>query len=104
MWKALYFLGGSSWAVLRQAELGFITADNGYNRGEAYTANEIHPVLPPSAFDKGYLRINGSWSVWDAGYQTNEARDDPYEFDIITRYNRFIIYSPVIYLPLIARL
>jgi hypothetical protein len=31
MWKALYFLGGSSWTVLRQANLGFVTADNGYN-------------------------------------------------------------------------
>jgi hypothetical protein len=103
MWKALYFLGGSSWAVLRQADLGFIVAENGYNRGEAYTANEIHPILPPSAFDIGYLLIDGVWRIWDTRYQTDEARDDPYEFDIINRYDQFIIYSPLIYLPLVVR-
>lgn len=103
MWKALYFLGGSSWAVLRQATLGFINADNGYNRGEIYTANEIHPTLPPSAFDKGFLRFNGVWDTWDTDFVSEERQDAPYKLEMKAQYNYFIISSPVIYLPLLRK-
>jgi hypothetical protein len=103
MWKALYFLGGTSWAVLRQADLGFIIADNGYNRGEVYTTNEIHPTLPPSVFDVGYLMINGGWWIWDTDFLTEERSDEPYQLEMKAQYYNFIIYSPVIYLPLIRK-
>jgi hypothetical protein len=59
MWKARYYLGGGYWRVLGTADLGFNTADRGYKRGEVYTADGVHPILPLSSFDKGYLLING---------------------------------------------
>ena len=99
----MYYLGGSNWAVLRQEDLGFTIADNGYNRGEAYTATGIHPVLPPSGFDKGYLFIAGVWQIWDTRYLTEEARDYPYAFDISHKYDKFTIHSPVVYIPIVVR-
>jgi hypothetical protein len=102
-WRALYYIGNSQWAVLREVSLGFTTADNGYNRGEAYTANGIHPILPPSGFDEGYLSVNGVWSYWDTRYATDVREDPPYECDMLTQYYRFNIHSPVIYLPLVIK-
>ena len=104
-WRALYYLGNSQWAVLREVSLGFITADHGYNMGEVYTDNGIHPILPPSGFDKGYLLIDGVWKYWNSRYATDvwewPPDESPYECDMLTQYYRFIIHSPVIYLPLV---
>jgi hypothetical protein len=102
-WRALYRIGGSNWAVLAEESLGFTTADEGFNRGEAYTADGIHPILPPSGFDLGYLLIGGVWRIWDTRYLTEEAEDPPYQCDTITQYYRFTIHSPVIFLPLVVK-
>jgi len=79
-WWALYYLGGPYWALLAEESLGFATADHGYNRGEIYTADGVHPILPLSGFDKGYLLIDGVWRFWDDRYsaQTRVDADPPY--------------------------
>lgn len=102
-WRALYYLGNNQWAVLREVSLGFITADNSYNQGEVYTANGIHPILPPSGFDKGYLLIDSTWRYWDTRYATDVWEYLPYECDMLTQYYRFNIHSPVVYLPLVMK-
>jgi hypothetical protein len=101
-WWALYYLGGSSWALLAQESLGFTTADNGFNRGEVYTADGIHPVLPVSGFDTGYLKLtDGVWRLWDTRYATEVIPDPPYQCDVITQYYRFNIHSPVVFIPIV---
>jgi hypothetical protein len=57
-------------------------------------------ILPISGFDKGYLKINDVWRFWDTRYDTDIARDSPYQCDMITEYNRFNIHSPIVFLPL----
>ncbi len=101
MWKARYHLGGGNWAVLATADLGFITADRGYNRGEVYTADGIHPILPLSSFDKGYLLIDGIWRPWTTSYNTDVTEDEPYQVDMLSQYNRFNIHSPIVFIPLV---
>ncbi|MFN2302452.1 MAG: hypothetical protein ACK2TV_01850, partial [Anaerolineales bacterium] len=105
-WRATYHLGGGYWAVLREENIGFTVADNGYNRGEAWESIGVHPFLPPSLFDKGYLKINDVWRIWDGSYFTlvaGEGSDDPYRCDMLIDYYQFVIHSPIIeiYLPLI---
>ena len=102
-WRALYYIGGSSWAVLAEESLGFTTASNGYNRGEVYNSDGFHPALPPSTFDKGYLLINGVWRVWDNRYTTDIDEREPYQCDMKNNYNLFTIHSPVIYIPLVIK-
>ncbi len=100
MWKARYYLGGGYWRVLTTTNLGFVTADRGYNRGEVYTADGVHPILPVSGFDTGYLLIDGMWRLWDTRYLTEIARDVPYQCDMIEEYHRFNIHSPIVFIPL----
>jgi hypothetical protein len=100
-WRATYHLGNNYWAVLREVDLGFTTADSGYNRGEAWENIGITPLLPPSMFDKGYLFVNGSWFIWDTSFATLLRIDSPYQLDMITENNNFFIHSPIIYLPLV---
>lgn len=102
-WWALYYLGDNDWAILAEESLGFTTADRGYNRGEVYTADGTHPILPVSGFDKGYLRIDDVWRVWDTRYSTRVDEDAPYECDIIDQYYRFNVHSPVVFLPLVVK-
>jgi len=85
--------------MLATVDLGFTTADHGFNRGEIYTADGVHPILPLSGFDKGYLLINGVWRLWDDRYLTGIARDAPYQVDMIEDYHRFIIHSPIVFIP-----
>lgn len=103
MWKARYYLGGGYWRVLATADLGFNTADRGYNRGEVYTADGIHPILPLSSFDKGYLLLGSQWHLWTTAYLTDIARDAPYRCDIIEEYHRFNIHSPIVFIPLVLK-
>jgi len=105
MWKARYYLGGGYWRVLATMDLGFITADRGYNRGEVYTADGVHPILPLSGFDKGYLLIDGIWRLWDDQYsaQTRVDADPPYQVDMISQFYRFNIHSPIVFIPLVLK-
>ena len=102
-WWALYYLGGPYWAVLAEESLGFTTADHGYNRGEVYTADGVHPILPISGFDKGYLKIDDIWRIWNDQYsaQTRIDADPPYQVDMISRFYRFNIHSPLVFIPLV---
>lgn len=103
MWKARYYLGGSNWRVLAMADLGVTVADRAFNRGEVYTADGIHPILPLSGFDKGYLLIDGMWRFWDTRYLTDIGRDTPYQCDMIVEYDRFNIHSPIVFIPLVLK-
>lgn len=103
MWKARCHLGGGYWRVLATENLGFAPADHGFNRGEVYTADGVHPILPLSGFDKGYLLIDGVWRLWDGRYWTAVARDDPYQCDMITLYYRFNIHLPIVFIPLVLK-
>ncbi len=100
MWKARYYLGGGYWRVLATADLGFTTADRGFNRGEVYTADGVHSILPLSSFDKGYLLLGNDWYPWTTAYLTAIARDAPYQCDMIEEYHRFNIHSPIVFVPL----
>jgi hypothetical protein len=102
-WRALYYLGENRWRVLVEVSLGFTTADRGFNRGEVYTADGVHPILPLSGFDKGYLLIDGVWRIWDTRYWTWIDRDDPYQCDMLTQYYRFNIHSPIVFIPLVLK-
>jgi len=104
-WRALYNMGGNLWAVLAEESLGFTTADNGFNRGEVYTADGTHPILPVSGFDMGYLLIDGMWRLWDTQYATSTTvqADFPYQCDMVSSYYQFTIHSPVVFLPLVMR-
>jgi hypothetical protein len=102
-WRALYHIGGSNWAVLAEESLSFTTADNGFSRGEVYTGDDTHPILPPSGFDLGYLLIGGVWMQWDTRYSTFVDENQPYKCDMINQYYRFTIHSPVIFLPLVIK-
>jgi hypothetical protein len=102
-WRALHYLGENRWRVLVEVSLGFTTADRGFNRGEVYTADGVHPILPLSGFDKGYLLIDGVWRIWDTRYWTWIDRDDPYQCDMLTQYYRFNIHSPIVFIPLVLK-
>jgi len=102
-WWALYYLGGSSWAVLAEEPLGFSTASQGYNRGEVYTDDDSHPVLPLSGFDTGYLKISDVWRIWDTRYSTFVRQDPPYQCDMIQEYNLFNIHSPIAFIPFVMK-
>lgn len=90
---------------LTRVVIGFDTASLGYNRGEAYTADGVHPILPVSRFDMGYLNLTGGniWNVWDTHYPTTVNQDYPYQCDMIYLYDVFDIHSPIFFLPLIFR-
>lgn len=102
-WRALYHMGGGNWAVLAEESLGFTIADNGFSRGEVYTSDGTHPILPPSGFDLGYLLIGDVWRLWDTRYLSDKAGDAPYQCEMIDQYYRFIIHSPVIFIPLVVK-
>jgi len=102
-WRALYYLGDNRWRVLTEVSLGFTMADRGFNRGEVFTADGVHPILPQSGFDKGYLLIDGVWRFWDTRYLTDIGRDAPYQCDMIEEYHRFNIHSPIVFIPLVLK-
>lgn len=104
-WQALLYLYGSSWAQLAEENLGFSLADVGHNWGEIYLSdsNMPPPILPPSKFDKGYLKINEVWKIWDTSYGTFVREDPPYRCDIIEKYTHFNIHSPIVFLPLVMK-
>ena len=106
-WIAEYFDTASNmWKVLYEASPGFVAADNGYNRGEIYTNNGKHPLMPPSIFDIGKLFVNGEWRDWNNAYPTNVSgteEDDLYKCDMLIEYHLFKVHSPILYLPLILR-
>jgi len=103
MWKAKYYLGGNYWRVLAMADLGVTVADRGFNRGEVYTEDGVHPLLPLSCFDKGYLLIDGVWRFWDTRYLTDIDRDASYQCDMVEEYHRFNIHSPIVFVPLVLK-
>jgi len=72
-------------------------------RGEVYTADGVHPILPLSGFDVGYLLIDSVWRIWDTRYWTEVARNEPYECDMLTQYYRFNIHSPIVFIPLVLK-
>lgn len=100
-WRAIYYYGDSSWALLAEESLGFTAADNGFNRGEILTLDGVHPLLPMSKFDKSYLLISDIWRVWDTRYLASIQSDPPYQCDMLTEYTFFTIHSPMIFLPVI---
>ena len=106
LWQALFHLGGGNWWLVAERGLGFVTAANGFNRGEVYSPDGNHPFLPRSTFDMGLLReTDGVWRTWDQRYRpmTDVAEDDPYQVDMIELYHRFVIHSPFVYIPLALR-
>lgn len=102
-WRADYHLWGNVWAVLAQEPLDFDTADRAYNRGEVYTNDGVHPILPPSGFDTGLLYVDGVWRLWDTRYLTDIDEDSPYQCDMIEKYWRFSIHSPVVFIPFVTK-
>jgi len=102
-WKARYYLGGGNWRVLTTVNLGFINADRGFNRGEIFTDDVVHPILPISGFDKGYILINDVWRIWNTSYDTEVTEDYPYQVDMLNQYTRFDIHSPIVFLPLMLK-
>jgi uncharacterized membrane protein YqaE (UPF0057 family) len=102
-WWALYYLGDSSWALLAEEMLDFTVADHGYNWGEIYIDGGAHPILPISRFDKGYLKMNDVWRIWNTRYLTEISRDTPYQCDVIEQYYCFNIHSPMVFLPLVMK-
>ncbi|HOC22120.1 MAG TPA: hypothetical protein PKL16_11515, partial [Anaerolineae bacterium] len=104
-WWALLYLHDDQWALLAKEDLDFTLADNSYNWGEIYLSdsNMPPPILPPSKFDKGYLKIDGVWRTWDTRYLTDIARDAPYQCDMIEEYHRFNIHSPIVSIPLVLK-
>jgi len=104
-WWALLYLHDDQWALLAEENLDFILADNSYNWGEIYLSdsNMPPPILPPSKFDKGYLKIDEVWRIWDTRYATFISEDPPYQCDVIEQYTYFNIHSPVIFLPFVLK-
>jgi hypothetical protein len=103
-WIAELYWNGN-FQRLTRVVIGFDTASLGYNRGEAYTADGVHPILPVSRFDMGYINLTGgsTWNVWDTRYPTTVNQDYPYQCDMIYLYDVFDIHSPIFFLPLILR-
>ncbi len=103
-WIAELYWNGNFQRLAREA-IGFDTASLGYNRGEAYTADGVHPILPMSRFDMGYINLTGGsiWNVWDTSYPTTVNEDYPYICDMIYWYDVFTIHSPIIFLPLVLK-
>jgi len=102
-WKARYHLGGNNWGVLGTADLGFTTANRAFNRGEVYSADGVHPILPLSGFDLGYLLIDDIWRIWDDRYSTSITDDDPYRVDMLTKYHYFNVHSPIVFIPFVLK-
>lgn len=104
-WQALLYLHDNQWAKLAEENLGFTVADVGHNWGEVYLedGSASPPILPMSRFDKGYLKIDGVWRIWDTRYPTFVRQDPPYRCDMIEEYTNFNIHSPIILLPLIMK-
>ncbi|HOT91076.1 MAG TPA: hypothetical protein PLJ78_04755 [Anaerolineae bacterium] len=104
-WWALLYLHDDQWALLAEENLDFILADNGYNCGEIYLSdsNMPSPILPLSKFDKGYLKIDEVWRIWDTRYATFISEDPPYQCDVIEQYTYFNIHSPIIFLPFVLK-
>jgi len=104
-WWALVYMHDNQWALLAEESLGFALADNSYNWGEIYLSdsNMSPPILPLSQFDKGYLKIDEIWRIWDTRYATFISQDPPYHCDLIVRYTHFNIHSPIVFLPLLVK-
>ena len=104
-WWALLYLHDDQWALLAEEDLDFTLADDSYNWGEIYLSdsNMSPPILPPSKFDKGYLKIDEVWRAWDTRYATFISEDPPYQCDVVERYTHFNIHSPIVFLPLVVR-
>ena len=104
-WWALLYLHDNQWALLAEENLGFVLADDSYNWGEIYRSESTMspPILPPSKFDKGYLKINEAWRVWDISYATFVNEEFPYQCDIIDRYTHFRIHSPISFLSFVLK-
>jgi len=104
-WWALFYMHDNQWALLAEENLGFALADDSYNWGEIYLSdsNMSPPILPLSQFDKGYLKIDEIWRIWDTRYATFISEDPPYHCDLIDRYTHFNIHSPIVFLPLLMK-
>ena len=104
-WWALLYLHDDQWALLAEENLGFALADASYNWGEIYLSDSgmSPPILPPSKFDKGYLKIDGIWRTWDMRYATFVREDPPYRCDMFEEYTHFSIHSPIVFLPLVIK-
>lgn len=104
-WQALFHLHDNQWAKLAEENLGFTIADAGHNWGEIYMedGSASPPILPVSRFDKGYLKIDGMWRIWDSRYPAFVRQDPPYKCDMIEEYTNFTIHSPITWLPLIMK-
>ncbi len=104
-WWALLYLHDDQWALLAEENLGFALADASYNWGEIYLSDSgmFPPILPPSKFDKGYLKIDGIWRTWDMRYATFVREDPPYRCDMFEEYTHFSIHSPIVFLPLVIK-
>lgn len=100
-WIAKIWWG--DWHELFREYLGFTTATDGFNRGEIYTIDGSHPILPRSLFSSGLLYLDDLWYWWNTRYSTTVSEDSPYECDMEILYYRFTIYSPLTYLPLVLR-
>jgi len=106
LWQALFHLGGGNWWLVAERDLGFVTAANGFNRGEVYSPDGNHPFLPKSTFDMGLLRgEDGVWRYWDENYRpvTDVDAEPPYQVDMIESFYRFVIHSPYIYIPIVLK-
>ena len=53
MWKARYHLGGGYWRVLMTADIGFTTADRGFNRGRCTPQMEFTQSCPCQGLTRG---------------------------------------------------
>jgi len=104
-WWALLYLHDDQWALLAEENLGFALADASYNWGEIYLSDSgmSPPILPPSKFNKGYLKIDGIWRTWDMRYATFVREDPPYRCDMFEEYTHFSIHSPIVFLPLVIK-
>jgi hypothetical protein len=105
-WRAYYLYEEYPYSALLASEsLGFTTADHGFNRGEIFTADGVHPILPISHFDMGYLRLNDTWETWDSRYsaQTRMDADPPYQINVISQFHQFDIHSPIVFIPLVLK-
>ena len=101
-WVAELYWNGTFHRLFRES-LGFDTALVGYNRGEIYTADGTHPYLPASKFDMSYISLDGeSYWRWDTNYPTSVNIDEPYQCDVVSAYDVFVIHSSNIIPSLVA--
>lgn len=89
-WRAERYVGGS-WVLLRERNIGFSTASNGYNKGEVYT-DDWHPYFPSATTDQSYLLISGTWRIWDTRYATSIMTTHSYDTHVSNSYYKFCVH------------